>query len=702
MPRSIISYSALRTPPVAGRAVSSVILLALLACARQKATPSVPPPVTARVALQSAASCQDLTTSVQDTAVRQMRVQLDELKNGNYYGGPPMTAGGGATPAAGGAPASYTTTNTQVAGVDEADFVKNDGTRIFVLSGQRLITAKSWPPSSTAVTGKLDIEGWPGSMFLDQDQVAVISSIWAQPQGGGGAGPVGGGFCGLGAMCIWGSTTTKLTVVNVSDLANPKVVSEIYLPGASEGARRVGSSVRLVLSDNVRWPDGMKWWPDYDPAIYQDKDKFVAAVDAIEDFDEALIRRTPIAKWFPDAQRKLDDGTVVDLAYRCSDFYLSNAPERLGLVTIATLDLAHLDQGISRTSIVGEAGVLYATQEHLYVASRHWWWWPLAGQRDWTYVHEFDLSSPDHAGYLGSGGVEGIVGDSFSMDEKDGFLRIATSTQTWSLDDKNNFHVDVGSRLAVLAPPSNGTLAQVSELPVLVAGERLTAMRFFGDKGFAVTFRSVDPLVTLDLKDPLHPRKVAELTLPGFSTYLQPIDATHLLAIGEDVPLDGGGHPDWSKRTVSLSLFDIGDLSQPKRTAQSLIGTASSYSEALWDHHAFNWYRPDASKPGLLAIPFSDWKQTQPWYDGFVSDVRVFSVDPAGSISPVGALGMNDVFIQYGSGDWTWFYRPWVRRSVMATDQQGSTYVYAISDAGVRAAALDHLDAPVATALFPK
>jgi hypothetical protein len=225
-------------------------------------------------------------------------------------------------------------------------------------------------------------------------------------------------------------------------------------------------------------------------------------------------------------------------------------------------------------------------------------------------------------------------------------------------------------------------------------------MRFVGDAGFAVTFRNVDPLATLDLSDPANPRKVAELTLPGFSTYLQPIDPTHLLAIGVDLPLDSSGRPIWSQRAVQLSLFDVGDLAHPARTAQHLVGTASAYSEALWDHHAFNWYRPDPAKPGLLAIPFSDW--TEASWVGFTSDVRVFSVDPAGAIADVGALGMNDVYLQQGTAQWSYWYRPWVRRSVMATDQVGQTFVYAVADAGIRSASLANLGTPLATVLFPR
>jgi hypothetical protein len=171
-----------------------------------------------------------------------------------------------------------------------------------------------------------------------------------------------------------------------------------------------------------------------------------------------------------------------------------------------------------------------------------------------------------------------------------------------------------------------------------------------------------------------------------------------------DVPLNPAGRPEWSKRSLQLSLFDVTDPAQPTRTAQALVGTAWSWSEAMWDHHAFNWYRPDPAKPGILAIPFSDWVQPAPgtaWWTGFVSDVRMFSVDATAGISPLGSLSLSDVYIQKGSGDWTWWYRPWVRRSVLATDQAGDTFVYAVSDAGVRAAPLLHLDAPLATALFP-
>ena len=680
--------------------------LSFLAIACARSTLPAPPGVASRVQLARAATCESLTRAVQDTAVRQMRSQMEEWLRLRPVPGV-VNATGGPAPAAAGAPASYSTTNVQVAGVDEADFVKNDGTRIFVLSGRNLFAATSWPPQDLAVAGKLEIEGWPTSMFLDGDRAVVFSSIWTRDVDPRNAAT----FAPCPAAGCWSLATTKITVVDVSTLSAPVPLAELYLPGYAAGARRIGSSVRLVVGDSVRWPDGIRWWPAYDPALYSDSTRYALAVAALEDANEAIIRATPLESWFPKGSRKLAGGATIEVGYRCTDFYLSNAPERLGLVTVATVDLANLDAGIARTSVVGEPGVLYATAEHLYVAARHWWWWPMDGQRDWTYLHAFDISGPGGASYLGSGGVEGAVDDQFAMDEHRGYLRVATTTTRYSVDpaDSRSFRLQLGTRLTVLDARSaadGGTmLARIGEISPLVDGERLMAARFTGDRGYAVTFRYVDPLVTLDLADPARPRKVAELTLPGFSEYLQPIDDDHLLAIGIDLPLDQGGRPEWNKRAVQLSLFDVSDLAEPKRTAQVPVGTAWASSEALWDHHAFNWYRPDPSRPGLLAIPFSDWIQAaagMPSWTGFVSDVRMFSVDPAAGITPLGSLSLGDVYIEQGSGDWSWWYRPWVRRSVLATDQAGHTLAYAVSDAGVRAAALDRLDAPIATALFPR
>ena len=80
----------------------------------------------------------------------------------------------------------------------------------------------------------------------------------------------------------------------------------------------------------------------------------------------------------------------------------------------------------------------------------------------------------------------------------------------------------------------------VGQSEELAPGERIYSARFLGDKGYVVTFRQVDPLFTFDLSDPAHPRKVGELKVPGFSTYIHPLDENHLLTMGVYVPENRG------------------------------------------------------------------------------------------------------------------------------------------------------------------
>jgi hypothetical protein len=56
---------------------------------------------------------------------------------------------------------------------------------------------------------------------------------------------------------------------------------------------------------------------------------------------------------------------------------------------------------------------------------------------------------------------------------------------------------------------------------------------------------------------------------------------------------------------------------------------------------------------------------------------------------------MSDVYQSFNYRQWTWYWTPSVRRSVMADD-----YVYAITDAGVRVAHVSNLQAPLATSYF--
>jgi hypothetical protein len=624
-------------------------------------------------------SCGELEQTIEDGLVLQMRAILEETRVGWYRGGPGVMDG--AAPPAPTGPSSYTTTNNQVEGVGEADFVQNDGTRIAALAGGKLHLARSWPPEALARTASLPIEGWAHDLFLTGDRAVVFSSVYVPRALEGDHlacpavfAPGGDVWCGY-----WGHDVVKITTVDVADLAAPAVVSEAYLPGSYVSARRIGDRVRLVLSDSLPFPDGVLYWPAVAPgADAKERDRAFAALEAE---NEALIRARTLDDWLRRPTVERPGAPDVDLGYACTDFSRSSGPVRNGILTVATFDVPSSSL-VSRTSVLAEPGVVYASATTLYVATQHWWWWPEPGQRDATYLHAFDLTDPDRATYVGSGVVDGYVRDQYALDEHAGALRVATTVSERVADGTRWGRLDTANRLSVLKP-EGGRLALVGETPAFGATERLFGTRFVGDRGFAITARVIDPLFTFDLADPADPRVVGELEMPGFISYLHPISDTHLLGVGMESAAGGGPN------RVKVALLDVSDLSHPVDVATELVGEGWSWSEALWDAKAFTWL----GARNLLAIPFADWASPT-----FTSDLRLFRVDPASAtpIAPAGVLTMADVYVSASGPGWSWSWSPYVRRSVLADD-----FVYAVSDAGIRSARVADLPAWLATIQFP-
>ncbi|MFP2933409.1 beta-propeller domain-containing protein [Pyxidicoccus sp. 3LG] len=667
-------------------------------------------PVQAQAKLDAFADCAALERHIEDNATRLMRTSMESLKgNGNgWFGRGGVTVGGEMPPgspqpqedAAGGGsngPDNHTGTNNQVEGVHEADFVQNDGTRIFVLSGPRLYIHRSWPAEQLARTAALEVEGWPREMLLDaeRNRLVITSQVYEERPGrptvwGGMVGDVATAIdcAGFGCGYMYGDTV-KVTVVDVADSAAPRVVEQVYLPGSYLSARRVEGAVRLVMSDQFRWPVGVRFYPEDSRELHEDKDRFVEAVDALIRENEKRIRGQSLEQWLPLGRRVDAAGKVKPLEYACSDFFRANAPTGLGFVTVLSMNLDAPESAPTRTSVVTAPGELYASQDSLYLATNHWWWWPEAGQSDYAYLHKFDIRDPNRATYVASGAVQGHLVNQFAMDEHEGVLRVATTVSTLNPTptDADWWRTNTVSRVATFGAEGE-QLVELGRSEDLAEGERIFSVRFVGKKGYVVTFRQVDPLFTFDLSDPAHPRKVGELKIPGFSTYIHPVGDTHLLTLGEH--RDDSGN--WQSRALKLSLFDVSDLANPREAFTQVIGSMNSYSEASYDHKAFNYF----PAKGLLAVPFSDWSyNATDYWSSFHSGLRVFRVDTATGFTPVGELTMKDVYQSHNRRDWSWYWSPAVRRSVMADD-----YVYAITDAGVRVANVNSLQTPVATSVF--
>jgi uncharacterized secreted protein with C-terminal beta-propeller domain len=210
---------------------------------------------------------------------------------------------------------------------------------------------------------------------------------------------------------------------------------------------------------------------------------------------------------------------------------------------------------------------------------------------DISTIHKFRISdNAAHTKYLASGLVVGRPLNQFAMDERDGFLRIATT-------DGRTPDPDVESHLTVLAQDKND-LVTVGAVRHIAPTEDIRSVRFDGDKAFIVTFKKTDPLFSFDLSNPHEPRMLGELKIPGFSTYMHMMDSGHLLTIGYDAD-DQGSFAYFTG--VMLQIFDVTDPTDLKLAHKHIIGTRGSSSEALTNHLAFTWYPEEQ----LLALPMT-------------------------------------------------------------------------------------------------
>ena len=169
---------------------------------------------------------------------------------------------------------------------------------------------------------------------------------------------------------------------------------------------------------------------------------------------------------------------------------------------------------------------------------------------------------------VGQAKVDGVLNDSFSIDEYEGKLRLVTTIN----HDPNEgimpislFRSDEGASGEKAEESEKDTnvlyildenLEELSRLEDLAKDEQVYSARFMGNTGYFVTFKQVDPLFSVDLSDPQNPQILGELKIPGFSDYLHPYGEGLLLGIGMDVDESGT-----VTNGVKLSMFDI---SNPK------------------------------------------------------------------------------------------------------------------------------------------
>ncbi|RNL61054.1 hypothetical protein EFK50_16860 [Nocardioides marmoriginsengisoli] len=482
---------------------------------------------------------------------------------------------------------SATGTNTQEEAVDEPDIAKTNGSLVARIVADRRLVLFDVTGAEPTVTRRLQLprDGYGAELLLVGDRVLITQQAY-------GRGPRA--LTDSYAMKFPGYTRgngTRILEVDISDPAAPKVVRTDLYSGDLVSLRQYGDTVRLVTSTqrpNLKWT-----YPK----------KGVTRREAIQR-NRALVRATTIEDWLPSAKNAGRKKALLD----CDQVFHPqkwSGPETVAVTTYA------VDEPAAATSVAVTASgqVVYSSADRLYVASTEYgdrFDDPMAGDlrrsdrvaptRVRTDLHSFALDGA-RTTYVASGHLNGSVRDRWSLDEYDGRLRVAWSTMDRKGGTRNGISVFT---------EKDDRLEQTGFLDGLGPNEDIQSVRWLDDLAIVVTFRQIDPLYTIDLTDQDAPRRLGALKIPGYSGYLHPIGGNLLLGLGVDADRKG------NTRGAQAAVFDISDLTDPKRISQVTFGR-DTWINALDDPRAFTWLAENRTG----ATPVADWRNNRNRLVGF-------------------------------------------------------------------------------------
>ncbi len=592
-------------------------------------------------------------------------------------------------------PENVTGTNNQVENIDEADFVKNDGNYIYHLSqnsnSSQLKILKSWPADQTQIISSISVKGQTLAMSLSKNKLYIVSMIVSNyyPKSVSGSEPSLGKAERIDSAIappFYQTNKIALSIINIEDRYRPQIENIYSFQGNYVGMRFFDESIRLVIKDYRLFPDQIKTeinrWDNN--GRKKTKNAYIKELDKQFELNKKIISDLNLTDFFRSEsfvkESLKENMTPQNQLNQCESVYLPNFDTENGYVSVVTLNT--INNKIHQNYILAGTDDIYMAEKSLYLANRIGYWSLNENDTNKTVIHKFELTDSDSSSYTSSGVVPGHILNQFSLDEYDDILRVAVTIEEYEniKNDGNKViwwwgrNVKRHNRVFTLKQ-NQSHLEIIGKTEALADGESIYSVRFWGERGFVVTFLRVDPLYTIDLKDPTQPTVLGELKVPGFSSYIHMLDEQHLLTAGSEADENG------RVTGVKVSIFDVSDMKNPVEVKSELLG--KGWSEASWDHKAFTYY----AHKNILALPINTYEnvctyQLQPntqmreqiCSNKHSSELRLFYVSTT-EIEPMGHLSLDrskkhDQF----------------RRSIFADN-----YVYGIASFQIQVAPIDDL-----------
>lgn len=447
------------------------------------------------------------------------------LYNGSMDAAPAETAGISATSS------TYSKTNTRVDGIDEADIVKTDGKFMYAVHDDRVYILRigdngtlekcsTVSPLKNYNTDSENADYNDMHTYVDDEgeiyyscyacQTSYVSGIY-----------INGNTLIAEFVCYSDNVfRTGIAVYDISEPASPAEKNVFMQDGTLVSTRAIDNTIVLVTMRSTETD-----------SINED---IIPKVGTSENSEE-----------------------IADAKISCDDIFIANTDMPENFLVVSKINIT--DSTVSKSesiSVLGGGDTVYCTDETLYVATARYVEDnsvnddSIIAYHTETDIAAFDITA-DKPVYKASCSVVGSMLNTFSIDEYNGYVRVAATA-----DSDNRVYV------------MDKNLQLKSMLRNIAPNEQIRAVRFSGDTGYVVTFYQTDPLFVIDLSDPENPEIKGELKIPGFSSYLHPVGENLLLGVGM------GGDDNGANNSAKLSLFDVSDPENPKEIDTLIIDDA--------------------------------------------------------------------------------------------------------------------------------
>lgn len=436
---------------------------------------------------------------------------------------------------------SHSETYKQVEGVDEADIIKTDGKYLYIASQNgakgidiysatddpaRITTLYpdnfSDPTKPSAYTDEDDLDAFVEEMYIYGDRLIAVCNTRGEHF----------------------TYSTMAAVFDVSDIKNIRYVDRFFQSGDYTSTRMIGDVLYLV-SEKFAY----------------DEDEFSA----------------------PLCYRGDDPQEIPIENVRCVE-----NPSDPGMLIIGGYDLKDGAKDVRSTALIGAVEDIYCNESNMYLYTTKWRYTEIVDYESYdggiitdSALHSseepvttdiYKVSLSDGITFTACATIDGWLDSRYSLDEKDGYLRVAATIE----DEKDN----KTNALYIL----DSELKEVGKVTGIAKDEEIKAVRYVGDIAYVITYEETDPLFVIDLSDPKNPTVLGEVKIDGFSTMLVPVDENTLLGVGVYTE-DSKNTAMQVENGTKLVLFDVSDKLHPKVLDEKIY--RSCESEAIYEPRAF-------------------------------------------------------------------------------------------------------------------